>query len=228
MFNDKIKLYKGVNNPIQFKIRDLDRVTKTPSNVSFTLLDKNKVILLQTYLELQENDKKYTLTLDKQTLSEIEPSTGYYFILTFLDEDNNPIPLFVDHDFNVHGKVEVHNAVTPVQIESFSNIEEVKYDYLDDKVPSNYHFIIDERFNVDDKTIKFVFTSSKEVDLHVFKHRRKYYPVLPKEMKQWELDQSYYNIDEKQILSLPKGHYMFVVGSEDKQFTVELFYEFIL
>lgn len=229
MFNDKIKLFKGLDNKIHFKIRNTDRVTQTPNNVVFTLLDSNKVILLQSYLDFDENDKKYTLSITNQQLTDVTPSKAFYFTLSYRnDSDNGSMPLFVDHNFEIHGKVEVIAAHTPINIDEYNKFKEVDYKDLVDFVDEDHTFLLNERFNVDEKHIKFTFTSILPVKLLVFKHKGKFFPVDPEEMKQWEPYEVYYNVSHKDILGLPKGHYMFVVGSETISTNVVLFRYYII
>lgn len=225
MFNDKITLYKNMDNPIIFKIRNRDRVSQNLTNVSLTVLNSNKVIVLQTYLELEENDKIHKVMLSKELINNLNPDEQHYFSVYFTDEDNNIIPLYVDHDFTFHGTLIVKNSSAPISTTSLEITKKVDTDNIIDNI-NDLLFKVDKQLNVvmafDGKlsvpvdaskvlSVQATFTSNTPKSLYVLKHKGRHYPVDNLEAKQWTVYRAYHEVEDYQLIEkLPTGLYSFM------------------
>lgn len=238
MFNDKITLYKNMDNPIIFKIRNRDRVQQTISNVHLTILDSNRINIIQTYLDFTEDDKNYKIVIPKEIIANTNTEEQHYFMLHFTDSDNRIIPLYVDHDFTLHGILNIRESTTPVFTKELTFIEEItekriKGKGLDDLLfkiePDDRVFYFQERFSVDEKTLSVQYTSTNHDPkiLYVLKHKNRHYPISI-ESKQWSLFRTYHEVTDYQYIeTLPKGHYMFMYISQHDHDVSNILMEYI-
>lgn len=237
MFNDKIKLYKNLNTPINFKIRDRDRVTMTPSQVLFTILDSNKVKVLQTYLDFVENGKYFTITIGGALIEQLKTGRDYYFMLSTVNDDSSESPLYVDHTFGIHGSLWVEEASTPVFQELYTDVVEIELkretmvNFVGEKTRGNTFnqlvemnsinhtnlFRISETFNVGDNDIEVGLTDSNTTPIlktvYVLKHTTRHYPIDTEKQGHWDIVQVHNEVSNKIVFDkLRNGHYMICFG----------------
>lgn len=243
MFNDKITLYKNMDNPIIFKIRNRDRVSQNLSNVSLTVLNSNKVIVLQTYLELEENDKIHKVMLSKELINNLNPDEQHYFSVYFTDEDNNIIPLYVDHDFTFHGTLLVKNSSTPIKTASYTattkiddnttltNINESLFPVVKHSSDILMSFVDRIQVPVDSSkvlSVQITFTSNTHKSLYVLRHRGRHFPVDNTVTKQWSLYRVYHEVEDYQMIEkLPTGLYSFMYVAQNQHDVTQILMEYI-
>lgn len=111
MFNDKIVFHKNVDNPLHIKISDRDRVRyKVSEEIEFQLrlriIDRQNVVVSSTYLVPEIEGHFFSTVVTKEALDDLRADEMYTFIITKVENDVET-PLYLDHDFNTQGELEV-------------------------------------------------------------------------------------------------------------------------
>lgn len=231
MFNDKLKLYKNFKNVINFKIRDRDRKTIIVSNdltVKLVFINEYTGLIVSTlYLSVQNTGTatSYQVEILPSDLVNFEQGISYSFIASLMDANGQDEALYIDHDFNVKGKVQI--------LESYASIlEDTMKDYSQrytnapqqtsgvdaytpsNPIPDNYYF--NDFVQVDDNFVELDFSSydnSSTCDVIVQIQSGKYYPLYTNENVQWKDVVTYHGIGDTTFnLNLNKfGYYRIVM-----------------
>jgi hypothetical protein len=150
MFHKDLKLFRGVDNTIQFDLKDSDRKPVRMFNNTFKVIivnPYNRQLMLTTYLfNEDERAGKYSLRL---TPGDIQEWAGgfYHYSIILVDECGGEQMLFTTLDQDVTGRFELVDKPLPeftpshlIKTEDFTQIQ------FDSNPVTNKNFWISSRF----------------------------------------------------------------------------------
>jgi hypothetical protein len=111
VYQRTIKIYKGVDNRLDFQIRNSDSKPKdisTIDSVTFNIIavDTKGIQLQKTATVEAAADGKLYLILTESDIQDLE--RGYYhFSMFYTDEDSNRFPLYGDTQYDAIGQLQV-------------------------------------------------------------------------------------------------------------------------
>lgn len=157
MFDDTLVLHKNMNNVFQLNITDRDRVRlkvteETPIQVKFRIISEDGVVVSMFYLSFKETGNFWEFIIPKDEVNKLDTGDGYNFTATLHEFDDmgnsQETPLYVDHNFKLMGRIDVHDNFFDIETEIFTTTEPLVDHYLNDEREFEAkHFFIDHLYN---------------------------------------------------------------------------------
>ena len=197
MYNSTLKLYKGFNNVIKFKIRDRDRrsITFEDKSVKIVIINQyTDIEVTSFYLSPDENDKIVSAKIEPSHLEDIEEGSGYLFMAVLVDDlDQSEELLYIDHDFGVTAPLEVLEAIRkPIKTE-YHKKEQLVDNF--EKPMHGFHYF--HEFIKDDESVLYVefeSTDNSTCDVFLEVNNLRYAPIDTNANNQWEKIKKYYDV----------------------------------
>jgi hypothetical protein len=115
-YSKPVKLHRGVNNPIKFKIRNNNQKDVNVADSEFTLFVvdavTNREILTRT-LEIEDAARGVIgTTITENDLNSFD-AVRYHYGIKMLDSDGTEYPIYVDDNYSAAGVMEVNSDAFP-------------------------------------------------------------------------------------------------------------------
>lgn len=151
VYNRNLKIYRGVDNRIDFQVRNADEKAQaiTGTVTVFSLSNKETgELILQKDCTVQSNQTgKVYVTLPETEMRNIEPSQYSYClhseIRTAIDADNYIVaskkPLYIDSQYGVDATMEIYGDVFGEVQPSYETVAFEERNAFDITIPSTYY-----------------------------------------------------------------------------------------
>ena len=111
-----VKLHKGVDNPIKFRIRNNNQkdVTLTGSTFTLSVVDSytNREILTRT-LDIEDaSTGMLATTITEEDLNNLD-AVRYHYGIKMVNSSGVQYPIYVDDNYSASGTIEVHGDAYP-------------------------------------------------------------------------------------------------------------------
>lgn len=111
-----VKLHKGVDNPIKFKIRNNNQrdVTLTDSTFTLSIVENQtkREILLRTLDIENASTGMLATTITEEDLNNLD-AIRYHYGIRMVNSDGVQYPVYVDDNYSASGVVEIHGDAYP-------------------------------------------------------------------------------------------------------------------
>ena len=116
-YSKPVKLHKGVDNPVQFKIRnnnqkDVD-ITDSEFILSITDSTSNKEIMNRSLAIENATKGLLSVTITEEDLREFDMNK-YHYGIKMLNASGVQYPIYVDDNYSASGVIEVYNDAYPI------------------------------------------------------------------------------------------------------------------
>jgi hypothetical protein len=115
-----VKLHKGINNPIKFKIRNNNQKDVDITSGIFTLhvmdVATNSEVLTRTLVIENATAGLISTTITEEDLNNFD-AIRYYYGIRMISGAGIEYPIYVDDNYSASGVIEVHNTAYPGPVE---------------------------------------------------------------------------------------------------------------
>ena len=116
-YSKSVKLHKGVDNPVKFKIRNNNQkdVDITDSQFTLSIVDSktNKEILNRSLAIEDATKGMLSITITEEDLQDFTMNQ-YHYGIKMLNSSGVQYPIYVDDNYGASGVVEIHNDAYPI------------------------------------------------------------------------------------------------------------------
>lgn len=165
MYNTDINLYKGIENKVQFSVRDNDRKAYRlrDKELFFTLINQKLHTKLVKKLWCMDAYKGiYELTISEKEMKDLEPMT-YQASVVYKDLEGDETMLYSSINYDPVFNVKVNEGFRDTVIPSIElNPENFLHNYYTSKVDGNrYDYYVSSRIKADNSDIHTVAVTVK-------------------------------------------------------------------
>lgn len=221
MFNDHIVLHRNMTNRLKFKLTDRDRRSIDLDNqkIKIKIIDDESTLVVDTfYLYPTEKSKIFAVELDKEFVNQLSPRFGYSFVACVEFGDGSEEMLFLDHDFQSKGAIEVvdnYSETDQYTLTDFTQREDQHEYKVDGEYYLTQHIHVDENFvSLEVKS----YDGTTRTDFELQKHAERYYPVSTQDDTQWRSFTKVYDSNSHTFTKdqLGRGYYRVLLTDNDQ------------
>jgi hypothetical protein len=116
-YSKPVKLHKGVDNPVKFKIRNNNQrdVDLTDSEFTLSIVNSqtNQEILNRTLTIENATRGMLSVTITEEDLQDFTMNQ-YHYGIKMLNSSSVQYPIYVDDNYSASGVIEIHNDAYPI------------------------------------------------------------------------------------------------------------------
>lgn len=120
-YANPVKLHRGVDNPVKFKIRNNNQkdVTLTGSTFTLSIVDSyTKQEKLSRTLNIENASIGMLATIiTEEDLNSLD-ATRYHYGIRMVDSNGLQYPIYVDDNYSAAGVIEIHNNAYPGPVQA--------------------------------------------------------------------------------------------------------------
>ncbi len=132
MFQPSLRVHKNMTNPIHVTISDRDRVRvkvnegeEVPFKLRVRIINRQRIVIYNEYLVPVVDGNFFKINLGVDVVNSLESEETYKYTITQVDNlTNEETPLYIDHNFNVMGNLEVVSNFMDTYTEISTHTEE--------------------------------------------------------------------------------------------------------
>lgn len=216
MFNDHIVLHRNMKNRLKFKLTDRDRRSINLDNekIKIKIVDDESTLVVDTfYLYPTEKSKIFAVELDAAFVNQLLPRFDYSFVTSVEMADGTEEVLYMDHDFQSKGSVEVVDNYSETDERAITGFTQ-RVDHNDKEITGD-HYLTDY-IHVDDDFLGMEVKSydgTIRTDFVLQRHKERYFPVSTEDDGQWKSFTKVYDSASQTFSKdqLSKGYYRLVL-----------------
>lgn len=159
MFQETLRIHQNMSNPVHITISDRDRVRlkitedeELPFQLRIRIINRQRIVVYSEYLVPVIEGDFFKVILTKELVNSMESDETYHFTITQVDNSTQEeTPLYIDHNFNIMGRIEVVSNFRDVYTEIVTQVDNyaTRQNGKDVSLDNKFYFITPVLNNAD-------------------------------------------------------------------------------